>query len=123
MMSFAEYESRDALGLAELVRKGEVTPGELLDSAIARLDEVNPRINAIAVQAVDAARAAIDRGVPAGPLSGVPFLLKDLGSARGRLSVPSRLPPVQGHTLWRRQRLGHPPEAHRPRHLRSHHLA
>lgn len=89
MMSDGEYDGYDALGLAALVAKGEVTPAELLETALARVDEVNPRINAIALLAADAARAAIDRGLPEGPFFGVPFLLKDLGAAA--VDYPSHL--------------------------------
>ena len=87
MMELDEYRSYDALGLADLVAKGEVTPGELLETAIRRLDEVDPDINAIAHLAVDAAEATIENGLQAGPFSGVPFLLKDLGMAA--TDVPS----------------------------------
>jgi amidase/6-aminohexanoate-cyclic-dimer hydrolase len=81
MLSFEDYAGQDARALADLVQRGDVTPAELLDCALRRLDEVDPRINAIALLGVDAARATIDRGLPAGPFSGVPFLLKDLGPA------------------------------------------
>ncbi len=78
-MNFAEYSQHDALGLAELVAKGEVTAGELLDTALARLEEVNPRINAVTQVFADRARMATN--VPAfGPFAGVPYLLKDLGA-------------------------------------------
>ena len=89
MVKFADYETCDALGLAELVAKGEVTADELLEAAIERLEAVNPRINAIAHLAVDAAMSTIEGGVPAGPFSGVPFLLKDLGAAA--IDYPSNL--------------------------------
>jgi amidase/6-aminohexanoate-cyclic-dimer hydrolase len=89
MKGFTDYDTHDALGLAELVARGEVTPVELLEAALARLEEVNPRINAIAHLAVDAATAAIDRGLPEGPFRGVPFLLKDLGAAA--IDYPSHL--------------------------------
>ena len=46
-MRFDEYRAHDAVGLAALVRKGEVTAGELLDAALARTAEVNPKINAV----------------------------------------------------------------------------
>lgn len=88
-MSFPDYETFDALGLAELVGKGEVTPAELLEAAIERLEVANPHINAIAHRAFEAATATIEDGVPAGPFSGVPFLLKDLGAAA--IDVPSSL--------------------------------
>ena len=44
---FKEYSQYDALGLGELVKKGEVSPAELLAAAIAKADELNPDINAI----------------------------------------------------------------------------
>jgi Asp-tRNA(Asn)/Glu-tRNA(Gln) amidotransferase A subunit family amidase len=70
----------DALGLAELVRKKEIQPTELLDLAIAQVDRLNPRLNFIARQHYDYARAAIARGLPEGPFTGVPWLLKDLNT-------------------------------------------
>ena len=88
-MRFEDYGTHDALGLAELVAKGEVTPAELLETALARVDAVNPRINAIANLAVDAATAAIGQGLSEGPFRGVPFLLKDLGAAA--IDYPSHL--------------------------------
>ncbi len=72
------YESYDALALAELVVRGEVSPGELLDAAIARVEERDPGIGSVVTKMYDRARAAIDAGLPDGPLCGVPFLLKDL---------------------------------------------
>ncbi len=81
MAVLSDYRHYDALGLAALVAEGEVTSGELLDAALERLEAVDPRINAIAHLAVEPARAAIERGLPEGPLAGVPFLLKDLGVA------------------------------------------
>jgi Asp-tRNA(Asn)/Glu-tRNA(Gln) amidotransferase A subunit family amidase len=77
-MPFDEYESYDAVGLAELVRNGDVTPSELLDEAVARTAERNPTLNAIVIDMEKQARSAIDAGLPDGPLAGVPFLLKDL---------------------------------------------
>jgi amidase len=81
MTAIPDYDSYDALGLAELVRKGEVSAGELLDEAIARVEATNPVINAFTVRFYDRARDAIAAGLPEGPLSGVPFPLKDLGAA------------------------------------------
>src|SRR6202049_4137786 len=77
-MAFKEYGSYDGIGLAELVRKKEVSAAELLDEAIARTAQVDPEINAGAVQHYDYARRQIDKGLPDGPFTGVPFLLKDL---------------------------------------------
>jgi len=75
---FAEYERYDALGLAELVRRREVTPEELLDAALARQAARNPAINAVVMPLEDHARRAIAAGLPDGPFRGVPYLMKDL---------------------------------------------
>jgi Asp-tRNA(Asn)/Glu-tRNA(Gln) amidotransferase A subunit family amidase len=87
-----DYEACDALELAERVRNGDVTPEELLDAAIARVEARNPDLNAVVLPFYDEARAAIAEGLPDGPLRGVPFLLKDLHLhlAGARLSFGSR---------------------------------
>ncbi len=82
-MSFEEYVRHDALGLAQLVQRGEVSPGELLDEALARTAAVNPKINAVIHLMEEKARAAIAAGLPVGPFRGVPFLIKDLIMAYG----------------------------------------
>ena len=74
---FSEYGRYDALGLAELVRKREVTPGELLEAALARAEAVNPKLNAIIIPMHDIARARAQEKLE-GPFAGVPFLTKDL---------------------------------------------
>jgi Asp-tRNA(Asn)/Glu-tRNA(Gln) amidotransferase A subunit family amidase len=76
-MRFEEYRARDAVGLAELVRRKEVSASELLDLAAARTAEVDPKINAVTTDLTAQAREAKPA---AGPLSGVPYLLKDLGA-------------------------------------------
>src|SRR5262245_55819370 len=75
----ADYESCDALGLADLVRRKEVKPEELLDEALARTERLNPKLNAVVHAVPDRARALIRDGLPDGPFTGVPTLLKDLG--------------------------------------------
>ena len=77
-MAFREYGNYDGVGLADLVRKKQVSAAELLDEAIARTAKVDPEINAVVVKHYDYARRQIDRGLPDGPFTGVPFLLKDL---------------------------------------------
>src|SRR5690349_21078070 len=72
-----DYEQYDALGLAELVARREVTPEDLLDAAIARVEQRNPRLNAVTHKLYDHARAQVAAGLPDGPFRGVPFLLKD----------------------------------------------
>ena len=80
-MTITDYESADALRLAELVRQGEASPGELLDAALARTAAVNPQVNAVIHLMEDSARRAIAAGLPDGPFRGVPFLVKDLMTA------------------------------------------
>ena len=81
MSGFADYEHYDALGLADLVRRRQVTADELLDAAIVRVEARNPSVNAVVMKLYDYGRQAIAAGLPDGPLSGVPFLLKDLSAA------------------------------------------
>jgi len=78
-MSFADYASYDGLGLADLVRKKDVTPLELLDAAIERIERHNPTLNAVVYKAYDEARETAKGALPDGPFKGVPFLIKDLG--------------------------------------------
>lgn len=86
-LPFSEYAGFDALGLAQLVRRGDVSALELLEAAIARTEAVNPVLNAVVLRHYDLAREAIARGLPEGPFHGVPFLLKDLGiSLRGTVT-------------------------------------
>ncbi len=79
-MTVSGYGDHDALGLAALVATGAVTAGELLDEALARVERLNPAINAVVLVQEAAARRAIAGALPAGPFRGVPFLLKDLGA-------------------------------------------
>ncbi len=81
MTAFADYEHYDALGLAELVRGGAVTPLDLLDAAIERVEARNPAVNAVVMRLYDYGRQAIADGLPEGPFRGVPFLLKDLSAS------------------------------------------
>ncbi|HEX7775540.1 MAG TPA: amidase family protein, partial [Parvibaculum sp.] len=79
-MTFSDYAKYDGLGLAGLVKKGEVTPLELVDAAIERAEKHNPALNAIVYKAYDEARGAAKGKLPDGPFKGVPFLIKDLGT-------------------------------------------
>jgi amidase len=69
----------DATAVAALVASGQVTPGELLDQALAAVDRLNPALNAVVLVQEAAARRAIAEGLPRGPYRGVPYLIKDLG--------------------------------------------
>jgi amidase len=73
-----EYDRLDAVALAALVARGEVTALELLEAALERADARNPRLNAVVTRFDEEARARARGPLPPGPLSGVPFLLKDL---------------------------------------------
>ncbi|HVN70439.1 MAG TPA: amidase [Desulfomonilia bacterium] len=101
MGTFPEYDRYDALGLAELVRKKEVTPEELCEEAISRIERINPKINAVIYKMFDIARSMAKSKLPQGPFIGVPFLIKDLltsyagvpltmGSKAYRNHIPSR---------------------------------
>jgi amidase len=72
-----EYQRFDGLGLAALVRDGEVSAGELARCAIASIERRNPAVNAVLEVFSDVDN--IVAAVPAdGPFAGVPFLIKDL---------------------------------------------
>jgi amidase len=73
-----DYANYDALGLAQLVKNKEVSATELLDTAIAQAEQENPAINAIITKLYDFGHQQIKQGLPEGPFTGVPFLLKDL---------------------------------------------
>jgi amidase len=76
-MRLPEYDDLDAVALADLVRRKEVSPEELLEAAIERVEVRNPHVNAVVCAMFDRARQRADR-LPDGPLRGVPFLVKDL---------------------------------------------
>jgi amidase len=80
-MSALADETRwmDAVDQAALVAKGDVTPGELLEAAIERMEALDPAVHALTITWFDHAReVAASAELPAGPFHGVPFLLKDL---------------------------------------------
>src|SRR3954468_11863921 len=70
----------DATAQADLVRRGEVQPKELVEAAISRIEAVNPQLDAVIRTRFDQARTEAAGDVPDGPFRGVPFLLKDLGA-------------------------------------------
>jgi amidase len=79
MIRSDEVAWMDAMAQAELVRKKEVTPLELVEAAIERIERLNPTLNAVVTEAYDQAREiARTRQPRGGPLAGVPFLLKDI---------------------------------------------
>ena len=68
----------DATAQAELVRRKEVTPIELVDAAIERIERLNPTLNAVVTPMYEQARAAATSDLSNGPFTGVPYLLKDI---------------------------------------------
>jgi len=68
----------DATAQADLVRRKEVKPIELVDAAIERIERLNPTLNAVVTPMFDLAREAASSALPAGPFTGVPIVLKDL---------------------------------------------
>lgn len=95
MTAFPEYSKYDGLGLADLVRKKEVSAIELVEEAIIRIEAHNPKLNAVITRLYDAARDAAKRSVPDGPFTGVPFLVKDL------MSTIAGVPTSNGNRLWK----------------------
>jgi amidase len=72
----------DAVGQAELVASGKASPRELVDAAIARIEKLDGRLNAVVTPLYEKARAEASGALPNGPFKGVPFLMKDLLAAR-----------------------------------------
>ncbi|MFD8566885.1 amidase [Streptomyces sp. NPDC059639] len=70
----------DAVGTAEAVRSGERDARTVVEEAVARIEEHNPKLGAVTHTRFDAARAEVAAGLPDGPLHGVPMLVKDLGT-------------------------------------------
>jgi amidase len=78
-MSMDDYCDYDGLGLADLVARKEVSPAELVEAAIERVERHNPSLNAVVYKGYEDARKAAQGPLPDGPFKGVPFLIKDLG--------------------------------------------
>src|SRR5438034_8995254 len=77
-MSLKDVLELDATAQADLVRKKQISPPELVEAAIRRAEAVNPNLNAIVTPLYDQALSAARAGLPEGPFSGVPFVVKDL---------------------------------------------
>jgi len=103
----------DATAQAELVRTKQVKPIELVEAAIERIERVNPQINAVITPMYEIARKAAEGPLPAGPFTGVPFLMKDLiaeyGGARstaGSAFLGDYVPPEDSELTSRYKRAG-----------------
>ncbi|MBW2409755.1 MAG: amidase, partial [Deltaproteobacteria bacterium] len=78
MSNLEELFVLDATAQADLIRRKEITPIELVDAVIERIERLNPTLNAVVTPMYDLARKAAKGKLPDGPFTGVPFLLKDL---------------------------------------------
>ena len=107
-----EYTGFDATGLAELVHRGEITPQELAESAIERIELLNGKLNAVVERSYEMGRSAaagVQRDLP---LAGVPFLAKDMNievaglhltsSCRWLASLPPAATDAPLAARWRR---------------------
>lgn len=109
---FKEYADHDATGLAALVARREVSAAELLDAAVARLDALNPRLNAVNIPMLEIGRARAAQPLE-GPFAGVPFLIKDIAqdyagvpSTSGSRALRDWVPPVHAEIVQRFLRAG-----------------
>lgn len=89
------YREADAIELAEHVRNGDVTSFELVETAIASIEALDPKINSIAIRTFEFARAAASKPIQ-GPFAGVPFLLKNVGSSCAGLPLDRGLSCLKG---------------------------
>ena len=109
---------QDATKLAELIRAKEVSPVEVMRAHLDRIQEVNPRVNAVvtvaddALQAAKAAEAAVLSGAELGPLHGVPFTVKDsidtagVATQRGSPIFKGRVPDADATSVARMKSAG-----------------
>lgn len=109
---FKDYLQHDALGLAALIARREISAAEALDAALARLAAVNPKINAFCTPMIEAARARA-AGPLEGPFAGVPFLIKDIAqhvkgvpTSAGSRVLKDWCPDVSSEIVLRFERAG-----------------
>jgi amidase len=81
------FSGVDAVGQAALVRSKKVSSLQLVDAAIARIQSANPKINAVVAEYFDQARTRAKTALPASPLSGMPYLIKDLNDIKGEIAT------------------------------------
>jgi len=96
-MSLFPYWKYDATGLAELIKKREVTAAEVVAAAIARLEQINPKINAVIHKMYDRARFEAEKGGGGEPFFGIPFLLKDISQGIKGEPMTSGARALQNH--------------------------
>jgi len=89
MANFKEYDQYDAVGIADLVSRKEVSPTEICEAAVEKINQINPKINAVVTPMFDLGRENASDSSIQGPLKGVPFLLKDLLAAYAGVTMTS----------------------------------
>ncbi|CAB3746242.1 amidase [Paraburkholderia humisilvae] len=114
----SEIFYQDATALAELIRTREISPVEVVQAHLDRIEAVNPKVNAIVTVADDALRAAktaetaVLQGHELGPLHGVPFTVKDsidtagVPTQRGSLIFKGRIPDTDATSVARMKKAG-----------------
>src|SRR5678815_4689424 len=75
-----DFLQHDALAVADLIRRKEISARDAVTAAINRIEALNPRLNAVVHKMFERALKSADGDLPDGPFRGVPFLLKDLVS-------------------------------------------
>ena len=88
-MNPEEYQALDGLGLAALLRAGDVTPVEVMDCALKIADQVNPQINALCHMNPDMGRTLASKASLQGHFGALPLLLKIWASQRRGWPIPS----------------------------------
>ncbi len=97
MISLDEYARHDALGLAELVSKKQVTPQELLTAAFLAIEKTNPVLNAVVKSFADVAVQDIKSGLKPGPFRGVPILVDELSAQVKNIEISRGSRLAQGY--------------------------
>ncbi|MEO1515661.1 MAG: amidase [Bacteroidota bacterium] len=104
-MTFEEYRQYDALGIAQLIKSGDMAAEEILETAIRRIEAVNPTLNAVVHSLFDYGRQMLKEADPEAPFYGVPFLVKDLGIEvaqtpmwAGSFALKGYISPKDSHT-------------------------
>ena len=80
MLTAEEYDCRDAVGLATLVAAGEVTAAEVVEMGMARIAATEQPLSGVIATCFDDAHRDVSARLPIGPLTGVPYLVKDLNT-------------------------------------------
>src|SRR5947207_5095036 len=88
---WSDLSCYDAVGLAELIRTRQITPAELIEDTIRKIETINPKLNAVIYKAYDHARVHASTPLRSGALAGIPILVKDNATIAGiRLTRGSR---------------------------------